>query len=164
MNEIVNEDTLEYNHKYYYSIRNFLNNMLIVMPDSTVIKTSSDIEKSSFGLNLNEYIIYNKNILSSLISLFVGQQGFFGIATDLTLKLTKTAKQKFLYKINVDLSHSQSDVLTLIQKMRELYSHDINAVEMNVTRNGSQILIDSNQNVLPWWKFSLISFLDSFNA
>ena len=54
MNEIVNEDTLEYNHKYYYSIRNFLNNMLIVMPDSTAVKTSSDIYKSSFGLNLNE--------------------------------------------------------------------------------------------------------------
>jgi len=65
----------------------------------------------------------------------------------LTLRLTKTAKQKFLYKINVDLSHSQSDVLSLIKKMRELYSHDINAVEMNVTRNGSQILIDSNQNI-----------------
>lgn len=54
LSEIVNEDTLEYNHKYYYSIRNFLHNMMIVMPDSTAVKTSSDIYKSSFGLNLNE--------------------------------------------------------------------------------------------------------------
>ena len=87
------------------------------------------------------------NLSKEMISLFVGQQGFFGIATDLTLKLTKAAKQKFFYKIKVDENHSQSDILTLIQKMRELYSHDINGIEMNVTKNGSQIVIDSNQSV-----------------
>lgn len=70
MNEIVNEDTLEYNHKYYYSIRNFLNNMLIVMPDSTALKTSSDIEKSSFGLNLNEYILNWDNPLTAIVYLW----------------------------------------------------------------------------------------------
>jgi len=133
LSEVINEDTLEYHHKYYYSIRNFLHNMLIVMPDSTAVKTSSDVYKSSLGLNLND--------------LFVGQQGFFGIATDLSLKLTKKAAQKYLYKINLEAEQNQGHILNLIQQMKALYSHDINSIEMRVSSKGSQILIDSNQTI-----------------
>jgi len=89
--------------------------------------------------------MFNNNFI---FSLFVGQQGFFGIATDLALKLTKKAAQKYLYKINLESEQNQGQILNLIQKMKALYAHDINSIEMTVSSKGSQILIDSNQAVL----------------
>ena len=53
--DVINNDTISFNHRYYNSIRNYVMNLIVVLSNTSCIKTSLNIEKAGAGPNLNEY-------------------------------------------------------------------------------------------------------------